>query len=103
MVYVSNAHVCPTNQRLVEYFDRNPLEKRKKLLSRLILKLYEYLRNLNGLPLLIRIHPSALIKCDILIPISNKPELFTKDDYSNDKLLQKNLFSNYFTKAATSN
>ncbi|GMF42179.1 unnamed protein product [Phytophthora lilii] len=29
---------------------------------------------------------------------SNKPELVIIDDYSNDKLLQKNLFSHYFTR-----
>ncbi|GMF42739.1 unnamed protein product [Phytophthora lilii] len=29
---------------------------------------------------------------------SNKPELIIIDDYSNDKLLQKNLFSHYFTR-----
>ncbi|EGZ27322.1 hypothetical protein PHYSODRAFT_475975 [Phytophthora sojae] len=33
------------------------------------------------------------------IPMSsNKPELVIIDDYSNDKLLQKNIFSHYFTR-----
>ncbi|GMF12052.1 unnamed protein product [Phytophthora lilii] len=34
---------------------------------------------------------------------SNKPELVIIDDYSNDRLLQKNLFSHYYTVVDTSN
>ncbi|EGZ24967.1 hypothetical protein PHYSODRAFT_485940 [Phytophthora sojae] len=53
-------------------------------------ELYEYFR--DKLPTLTRLRVRHT-------PInSNKPELVIIDDYSNDKLLQKNLFSHYFTR-----
>ncbi|GMF36786.1 unnamed protein product [Phytophthora fragariaefolia] len=63
-------------------------------------EVYEYLRDkLDGF--ITFADPDAPPSVDQVrhTPISsNKPELIITDDYSNDRLLQKNLFSHYFTR-----
>ncbi|GMF38012.1 unnamed protein product [Phytophthora lilii] len=63
-------------------------------------KLYEYLRDkLEGF--ITFADPDIPPKVDQVrhTPLnSNKPELVIIDDYSNDKLLQKNIFSHYYTR-----
>ncbi|GMF27806.1 unnamed protein product [Phytophthora fragariaefolia] len=63
-------------------------------------ELYEYLRDkVDGF--ITFADPDAPPNVDQVrhTPISsNKPELIIIDDYSNDKLLQKNLFSHYYTR-----
>ncbi|GMF52535.1 unnamed protein product [Phytophthora fragariaefolia] len=63
-------------------------------------ELYEYLRDkLDGF--IMFADPDAPPSVDQVrhTPISsNKPEAVIIDDYSNDKLLQKNLFSHYYTR-----
>ncbi|GMF56772.1 unnamed protein product [Phytophthora fragariaefolia] len=63
-------------------------------------ELYEYLREkLEGF--ITFADPESPPKVDQVrhTPLSsNKPELVIIDDYSNDKLLQKNIFSHYYTR-----
>ncbi|GMF25201.1 unnamed protein product [Phytophthora lilii] len=63
-------------------------------------ELYEYLRDKLE-DVITFADPDARPKADQVrhTPMSsNKPELVIIDDYSNDKLLQKNIFSHYFTR-----
>ncbi|EEY67693.1 uncharacterized protein PITG_17915 [Phytophthora infestans T30-4] len=63
-------------------------------------ELYDYLRNKLG-EFITFADPDSPPSVDQVrrTPLSsNKPELVIIDDYSNDKLLQKNLFSHYMTR-----
>ncbi|EEY54430.1 uncharacterized protein PITG_08071 [Phytophthora infestans T30-4] len=62
--------------------------------------MYEYLRDkLDGFITFTDLDAPPSVDQVCRTPMSsNKPELVIIDDYSSDKLLQKNLFSHYFTR-----